>query len=146
MNNRSDSGEVRLGPGRYMRSFMTASATGIIHGNTRIWSRIWLKGFTGSSCPIILNANDEVIYPTNLNDAKHQYGVNGRFFPLSDRTERWSNQVDPSVLAQGSRLCFLHWLDPKNRLVTDLLIAAKAIKAVIEMARQLGLEDVTISG
>jgi hypothetical protein len=85
--------------------------------------------------------------PADVN-VKHQYGVDGSAIPFKthDRTENWWNQVPSEVAQRAAKLEFLHFYDPKNRLLADLKIASKTIQDIIQVFQTAEQIDAEISG
>ncbi|MDL5156584.1 hypothetical protein [Actinomycetospora termitidis] len=135
----ASSGDVHLGTARWMNTTAQLSAGGTITGTTRIWCTWALRGYTGSVAPIVLDAQDRVLWPENVRDVKQQYGVDGTAIPFkpSDRTESWSVNVPTEIMQSGQvhRLALLHFLDGKNRLLEDIKILGEIVGAIIEVIR-----------
>jgi hypothetical protein len=130
-----DTGDVSVGTGEHMRSWASLASTGLISGHTHTWCTKELAGFHGSVIAVLLDASGKVIWPPNPQVTKHQYGVDGTvsgwFGGPSDRTDYWTNQVDPSVVSQAKSLALINFLDPKNMLLRDLGIAGKTIAEIV---------------
>jgi hypothetical protein len=85
-----------LGHSRKMETSVTLSASGRLDAVTRTWTAEALKGFTGGVVVAITDKDRSVLHTTQL----HKYGVNGTQVPggaKSDRTEKWSENLPPSV-------------------------------------------------
>lgn len=145
----SDSGEVHVGTGNWMHSSASFNPTsGVISGTTRTWCTVALRGFTGSVVPILLDQGGMPIWPNTPADAKHQYGVDGSAIPFTthDRTDNWWNQVPSDVAQRAAKLEFLHFYDPKNRLLADVQIASKTIQEIQQVIQTVTQIMAVISG
>ena len=123
---------LHLDTGEWMSSVASISSSGLISGHTRIWTTNELSGFHGSAFPVLLDSADNIIWPSNIDAAKHQYGVDGTWVPglPSDRTCYWTNQVDAATLAQSRGIGLIQYKDPKNMLMRDLDIIKKVYDVV----------------
>lgn len=146
----ADSGDVHVGTGNWMHS--TASfnpSTGVITGTTRTWCTVALRGFTGSVVPIALNQAGMPIWPATPEDGnvKHQYGVDGFAVPFTthDRKDTWHNQMPADIAQQAAKLEFMHWYDPKNRLLPDVKIALQDIQTIIQVMQTVAAIAAVIS-
>lgn len=94
-----------------------------------------LKGFHGSVLPLVLDANDKVIWPSNPDSQKHTYGVDGFLSPFSshDRTDYWANTVDAETMANAKALQLVDYYDPRNQLLNDLGILMQLAPEVIQI-------------
>lgn len=128
-----DTDDVHLDTGEWMRSWASMASTGLISGHTHIWCTIDLRGFHGSVFPVLLDADDKVVWPPNPEVAKHQYGVDGAWVGTHDRTVYWSNQADAAAVAKARSLALIQFLDPKNMLLRDLNILGKVIGEVLPL-------------
>jgi hypothetical protein len=140
----AETGNIHLDTARWMSSSARVSANGLISGHTRIWTTWAARGFHGSVFPVLLDTNQKVIWPEDPQQQKHQYGVDGtgsRWLPVphgpSDRTDYWTNTVDPAVVARAHALDCIQYLDPKDMLLTDLPIIAKTVEEVIALIAAL---------
>jgi hypothetical protein len=144
----ADSGDVHVDTGDWMHSSASLNAGGQLTGQTRTWCTVALRGFTGSCCPLLLDDQDRVIWPPNLDAAKHQYGVDGYAVPFarSDRTDTWLHQIDAGIVAQAAKIRFLHWHDEKNRLLADVPILIQTVQQILQVLQQLKDLGVIVSG
>jgi hypothetical protein len=145
----ADSGDAHVGTGNWMHSWASFNPTsGVISGKTRTWCTVALRGFTGSVVPILLDQGGMPIWPNTVPDAKHQYGVDGSAIPFKthDRTDNWWNQVPSDVAQRAAKLEFLHFYDPKNRLLVDLEIAKKTIEDIRQFIQTVYAFAAVISG
>lgn len=126
-----------VGTGEWMESWASLASNGLISGHTHIWCTKDLAGFHGSVFPVLLDGTGNIVWPPNPQDVKHQYGVDGRWVGVSDRTSYWSDQVDAGALGQAKSLALIQFLDPKNMLLTDLHIIGKALPVVAAMIAAL---------
>lgn len=130
-----DTDDVHLDTGEWMHSWASMAGNGVISGHTRIWCTNELSGFHGSVFPVLLDANERVLWPPNPQVSKHQYGVDGVLIGTHDRTEYWANQPDPATVAQAKSLAIIQFLDPKNMLLTDLGILGKASQDLLPIIK-----------
>ena len=103
----------------------------------RTWCTILLRGFHGSALPLLLDGAGKAIWPSDPDNQKHQYGVDGVWIGTHDRTDYWANQVDPAVLAQAKSLAVVEYLDPKNQLLNDIGIIAKTLPDIIAIIKAI---------
>ena len=124
--------DQHLDTGQWMNSTASAARTGLISGHTRIWTTNEFTGFHGSVFPALFDDQNKMIWPTDIDAAKHQYGVDGTWIPglPSDRTCYWTNQVPATVLAASHGLGLFQYKDPKNMLMRDLDLIGRAWKDV----------------
>ena len=124
--------DQHLDTGQWMNSTASAARTGLISGHTRIWTTNEFSGFHGSVFPALFDDQNKMIWPTDIDAAKHQYGVDGTWIPglPSDRTCYWTNQVPATVLAASHGLGLFQYKDPKNMLMRDLDLIGRAWKDV----------------
>jgi hypothetical protein len=104
---------------------------------THTWCTIDLRGFHGSVIPVLLGADGKAVWPPDAQAAKHQYGVDGVWIGQHDRTDYWSHQVGPGVVAQARSLACIQFLDPKNMLMTDLTIVGQFLQDATNAAKIL---------
>lgn len=128
-----DTDDTHLATGEWMRTWAQVSGTGLISGRTRTWCTIALRGFHASVVPVLLGPDQRVIWPADPAVEKHQYGVDGTLTGTHDRTDSWTNQVPPSILAQARGLSCVQYVDPKTsfgsflgKLVPELVTALLA--------------------
>ena len=127
----ADTGDENLATGEWMHSWGSLSGNGLIFGHTHTWCNIDLRGFHGSALPVLLDSNNMVIWPSDPDDQKHTYGVDGVWIGTHDRTDYWSNQIDSTTLANAKKLHLIDYLDPHNQLLNDLGIVEKLLPDVI---------------
>jgi hypothetical protein len=136
-----DSGDVHLSTGFWMHTTASMSAAGIISGKTRTWSTLGFQGFHASVAAVVLDDGGKVIWPEDAQVTKRQYGVDGPGIRLllawggagpHDRTDSWVVQVPSDVLPHARKVSCIHFLDPKNMLLTDLKIAGDDLAKVAQ--------------
>lgn len=125
-------GDVRLDRGEWMSSTASVASSGLISGSTRIWTTNEFAGFHGSAFPVLLDAEDKVVWPADIDAVKHQYGVDGTWIPglPSDRTSHWTNTVDAATMARAHSIGLVQYKDPKNMLMRDLELIGQAWKSL----------------
>ena len=122
-----------------MQSVASMNSAGLISGHTHTWCTLGAKGFHGSVLPILLDGDGKTVWPSDPDGNKHTYGVDGTlvFTGNHDRTDFWTNQVDPGSLAKAKSLNCINYYDPRNMLLTDIPIilnTAEEIAAAIKAA------------
>jgi hypothetical protein len=132
-----DTGDTDLGTGEWLHTWASMNASGLIFGHTHTWCTIDLRGFHGSVIPVLLGADGKAVWPPDAQAAKHQYGVDGVWIGQHDRTDYWSHQVGPGVVAQARSLACIQFLDPKNMLMTDLTIVGQFLQDATNAAKIL---------
>jgi hypothetical protein len=127
----ADTGDEHLATGEWMHSWGSVANNGLIFGHTHTWCNIDLRGFHGSALPVLVDATNKVIWPSDPDSQKHTYGVDGVWIGTHDRTDYWSNQIDSASLANAKALHIIDYLDPHNQLLNDLGIILKLLPEVI---------------
>ena len=127
-----DTGDKHLDTGKWMHSWAEMSNTGLISGHTRIWTTNELTGFHGSVLPLLAGSDGKVIWPSNPDRTKLQYGVNGTYIRTapSDRTIYWAIQVDAVTAAEATQLTCIQYEDPKGLNLQDIPIIAQTVAEV----------------
>jgi hypothetical protein len=133
----ADTGDQHLATGHWMHSWASVASDGLISGHTRTWCTIDLAGFHGSALPVIVDASDMIIWPTDPNAQKHQYGVDGVWVGTHDRTDYWANQVDAATMDKAHALQVVQYEDPKNMLLPDLNIGETTVPGLIALIEAL---------
>jgi len=133
-----DTGDEHLDTGEWMHSWGSVAGNGLISGHTHTWTTIDLRGFHGSALPLLVDAANKVIWPADPDEQKHQYGVDGAWIVFGgphDRTDYWTNQVDPGTLADAKALHIVEYLDPRSQLLNDLGVLEKVITDIIPIIK-----------
>jgi hypothetical protein len=130
----ADTEDESVAPAEWMHSWASVASNGLIFGHTHTWCNYDLKGFHGSVLPVLLDGENppKVIWPPDPDQQKHTYGVDGVWIGTHDRTDYWSNQVDPATLANAKALHLIDYLDPHNQLLNDIGIVGKALSELIQ--------------
>jgi hypothetical protein len=133
----TDTGDVSIRGGNHMQTVASMNSAGLISGHTHTWCNVALEGFHGSVLPILLDADGKAVWPSDPDGTKHTYGVDGYLVGTHDRTDFWTNQADPGILAKAKSLNCINYYDPHNMLLHDIPIVlqtaeeiAAAIKAI----------------
>jgi hypothetical protein len=125
-------------PRRYMWSHVTLSQEEArIDGTTRTWTRQPWIGFTGGVTVFLVNAANQVIATTDL----QQFGVDGFRVPFkrSDRYDTWSQSVPAPIAQQTVRLAILHHHAPrKDRWRQQLAEALQTAQDVAQVIAIVG--------
>ena len=137
-----DTSEVRtnLGANHFMWSRgRLDQGTGFLQVNTRTASFTWFGGFTGGVQFALVDANDMIVHVTQA----RRYGVDGTLVGRSDRTDVWTEVIDPTTLAQVVRMQVFHFWAPKwdsnvDRWVKALMPLAQAIRDFITNVKPAG--------
>jgi hypothetical protein len=109
-----------------MRTVVTfATDTGQLSGTTRTESHYDLRGFTGGVQAFLTDANNYVIYVSQI----YQYEVKGRWIPggLNARDDQWNEQIDPDKSSKAISLKVVQFEDPYNCLLPILEMLPKII-------------------
>ena len=123
--------------GFWMHSWTSLASNGLISGHTHTWSTLGVRGFHGSVLPLVLDADNNVIWPSDPDSQKHSYGVDGWLSPFGphDRTDYWTNTVDAGTMANAKAIQLVDYYDPRNQLLNDLGILEKVVTDVIPIIK-----------
>lgn len=83
------------GCGGHMNTNVTIFSDGLLNAVTRTWEDTDLRGFEGAVAVTVLDQNQNPLWVS----ATHKFGVDGKWIGTSDRTDNWSDNVPPEVLA-----------------------------------------------
>jgi hypothetical protein len=125
-----------LGAGHYMTTDATL-ANGVLKAITRTRTVTWLGGFTGGVHVVLADANDIVIGTSN----QQTFGVDGTFIGRSDRTEHWSENIDPDIARRTARLGVVHAWAPKVDTAEMVRRAIEIGKVIWELIAEANQED-----
>lgn len=78
-----------------MNTNVTIFSDGLLNAVTRTWEDTDLRGFEGAVAVTVLDQNQNPLWVS----ATHKFGVDGKWIGTSDRTDNWSDNVPPEVLA-----------------------------------------------
>jgi hypothetical protein len=102
------------GSGGLMDTSVTISkngdGSGHVNAVTHIWEITEMRGFRGSVALVVLDANQKPLWVSST----QTYGVDGKMFGTSDRTESWSDTVPAQVLNQVRFLAIIQKWNPAN--------------------------------
>lgn len=115
-----------LGAGHYMTTGVTLSK-GKLSGITRTRTVTWFGGFTGGVQVVLVDGNGIVIGASQL----RSYGVDGTAIGVSDRTEKWEENVDLGLANQTRSLAVVHGWTPKVPIHEQVKIAIEVARTVI---------------
>jgi hypothetical protein len=107
-----------LGSNHFMESNVTLRAGGHIDASTRTHTGTWFGGFTGGVSVVFYDAGNQAIAQTLQN---HAFGVDGTAIGRSDRTDQWSEDIDPAKAALVTHFDILHFWDPKYSAVDNIV-------------------------
>jgi hypothetical protein len=132
-----DTGDESVSGGFWMHSWGSMASNGLISGHTRIWTTLGLKGFHGSVVPLVLDAANKVIWPSDPDSQKHTYWVDGWAIPFSnhDQTQPWANTVDAATLADAKTISLFDYYDPHNQLLNDLNIVGQILQDALAVIK-----------
>ncbi len=102
-----------------------ATDTGHLSGTTQTESHYDLRGFTGGVQAFLVDANDHVIYLSQI----YQYEVKGRWLPDGPhvRHDQWNEQVHADKSGRATSLQVVQFVDPNRRLIPILEVLPKII-------------------
>jgi hypothetical protein len=131
--------DSNLGANHYMTTHgVLLLDTGHIDASTRTRTLTWFGGFTGAVQIVLEDANG---YPIGWTSTQ-QFGVDGTWIGRSDRTDYWSEDLDPAMTKRAAAIHVFHFWDPsfaKFQQALDSAIAnGKKIVDLIKEAKSLG--------
>jgi hypothetical protein len=85
-------------------------ASGSLNCVTHTWEVTDLRGFRGSVAVALLDQNQNTLW---VSGTQH-FGVDGRWFGTSDRTDNWSDNVPAAVLPNVRFIAIIQHWDPRN--------------------------------
>ena len=103
----------QVGRGFYMQTNVNmVKHNGIISAVTRTWDRNIFLGFTGGVYLRLLDRNGMVIATTQA----LTFSVTGRYLSggQSDRSDQWSEQIDPQIATQTATVQIIQYLSQVN--------------------------------
>ncbi|MGZ6637967.1 MAG: hypothetical protein ACXVII_34470 [Solirubrobacteraceae bacterium] len=125
-------GDVHVATGHWMNTNVSLFKSGILQGDTHLWSTIDLLGFHGSTTNVVYDNKGEVVWPADLNTTKHTWGVDGHWIQPDGIHPSWVNLVPASIMQGGVGGVYVHnYLDPQNMLIPDLKLTEKLITDAI---------------
>jgi hypothetical protein len=111
------------GTGGSMHTKVEIADSGQITGTTRTWTRVNLRGFTGSVCVVVFTP-DRNGWVSKV----YSYGVDGDWIGRSDRTEVWQENMPVEIASRADRVAIVHNWDPRVDSV---------LKSILDGARQV---------
>ena len=115
--------DTDLGNGHFMTTTGVMLNSGRIEAITRTQSVTWFGGFTGGVQIFFEDANGFTIGASQV----QAFGVDGRAFGRSDRTDFWAEDIDPSVAARTVAIHVMHFWYPRYQFFTNLVNYAVAV-------------------
>lgn len=95
----------------YMETSFNLDSNGNLNANTKTWTDVKLKGFTGGVLIALTDASGFTIWSTE----QQRYGVDGKYIGNSSRTETWQAQVPPEILSQIRGYAIVQEHTPRGR-------------------------------
>jgi hypothetical protein len=112
--------------------------TGHIDASTRTRSLTWFGGFTGAVMIVLEDANGYPIGATGV----HLFGVDGTWVGRSDRTDYWSEDLDPTVTKRAAAIHVFHFWNPSfskfQQRLDEAITTGEKIVDLIKDAKNLG--------
>jgi len=106
-----------LGANHYMATRGVLTGGGHIDATTRTRTLTWLGGFRGGVQILVNDANDIIIGATQI----HTFGVDGTAIGRSDRTDYWSEDLDPQLAARTTGIHVLHFWSPSYQAPANII-------------------------
>jgi hypothetical protein len=131
-----------LGAGHFMTTDATLLSNGQLSAFTRTQTTTMFGGFTGGVTVLMAGANGVVIGASS----QHTFGVDGRWVGVSDRTERWSEAIDPALAAQTTQIGVAHGWAPKVDTAAMVGRAIAAAQTIWELYQTLNQEQDSAGG
>ncbi len=92
-----------------MRTSFTLNSDGQLTAVTNTRTKVKLAGFTGGVSIILLNADRQPIWASEV----HRYGVDGCLVGTCNRNDNWNDSVPPDILRQVRGYSILQQHEPK---------------------------------
>jgi hypothetical protein len=121
-----------LGAGHYMTTYGALYGSGHIDAQTRTRTITWFGGFHGGVYLIFVDGNG---IPKGQSQ-RHVFGVDGTWIGQSDRTDYWSEDIDPGIAAVTTNLAVFHSWSP-NELKDQVERAIAIAQPVLDLIKQI---------
>jgi hypothetical protein len=122
-----------LGANHYMDTHGTLLKSGHIDATTRTRTETDLGGFHGAVQILLEDANGQTIG----NTAPHVFGVDGKWIGRSDRTDYWTQDLDPSLTQRTTAIHVLHfWAPQYSAFKTIVDKAVEAARPIVELLNE----------
>lgn len=122
-----------LGANHFMDTHGTLLKTGHIDATTRTRTETWLGGFHGAVQILLADANGHTIGST----APHIFGVDGTWIGRSDRTDYWTEDLNPALTQRVAAIHVLHfWAPQYSAFKTIVDKAVEAARPIVELLNQ----------
>lgn len=128
-----------LGAGHFMETGVTLLTTGLLTAVTRTRTVTWFGGFTGGARVLFSNEDGVAIGASE----EMRFGVDGRWLGRSDRTETWTQNIDPALARQVKKLTIVHYWAPKVTVQQMIESAIQIGKDIVELIIELNAEPDT---
>jgi hypothetical protein len=123
-----------LGAGHQMWTGATLSRdSGYVQATTRTRTYTWFGGYHGGAQVVLVGQDGRMLGSTGI----HTFGVDGTAVGTSDRTDSWSERVDPSIAARTTSLAVVHAWVPQVSLYEMVRRAVEIAKAIWEFIKDL---------
>jgi hypothetical protein len=122
-----------LGANHYMDTYGTLLKSGHIDATTRTRTETDLGGFHGAVQILLEDANGQTIG----NTAPHTFGVDGKWTGRSDRTDYWTQDLDPGLTQRTTAIHVLHfWAPQYSAFKTVVDKAVEAARPIVELLKE----------
>ncbi|NUO62602.1 MAG: hypothetical protein HOQ11_01730 [Gemmatimonadaceae bacterium] len=127
---------TKLGAGQFMQT--TASldkTTGQISATTKTANNSMFAGYTGAVGIVVVGPNNRIIASVQ----KWPFGVDGRMVPgkVANRTDVWTDHIDPALAAQATRIEVFHTYKALNRFAAILAEAGQRAREANDFKNQM---------
>jgi hypothetical protein len=128
--------ETDLQAGHFMTTGANLLSDGRLTAVTRTRTVTWFGGFTGGVQVVMGDVNGVAIGNTSM----HSFGVDGTWIGTSDRTENWSEYIDPAIANRTASLTITHAWTPKVNMEEMVRIAIEVGKLIVILIQELNRE------
>jgi hypothetical protein len=123
-----------MGAHHYMTTHGVMLSTGHIDAQTRTQTLTWLGGFTGGVQLLLEDQNGITIGASSI----QTFGVDGTWIGRSDRTDYWSEEMDPALAARTVAIHVYHFPAPKYSALQNLVNAAvAALRPILDLIKDI---------
>jgi hypothetical protein len=114
--------DSNLGAGHFMSTHGVLATSGRIDARTRTYTVTDLGGFTGAVQFLFGDGAGTTIGASGV----HTFGVDGRWLGRSDRTDYWSENLDPALAARITQIGVQQFWQPRYDFFFNLVARAVA--------------------
>lgn len=132
----------RVGFGLFMQTNVNVvKSNGLITATTHTWDLNAFLGFTGGVQIWLINKNGALIATTQV----HTFSVDGRYVSptQSDRTDRWSEQVDPQIASQATTVRIVQFVTQLNQSIPNQRGVGNSVNAIKNVLCAVDLTSAT---